>query len=118
MEKNSNSTIVEPTICKACMTFYANPKLGSYCSKCFSEQNKDESKKKKEKIVKEKDVKEVSVTEDKDSKDLKKEEKPIQVFILFLLYLNQYFDDYLNFFKTFSIENCFYFDKKSYTFSL
>ena len=45
MENNTNSSIPEPTICQQCMMFYANPKLGKYCSKCFSEKHPSEQEK-------------------------------------------------------------------------
>lgn len=38
MNNNNTSNIQEPKICIQCMTFYANPKLGDWCSKCFHDR--------------------------------------------------------------------------------
>ena len=83
MEKNTNSTIQEPKICQICMTFYANPELGSFCSKCFNEQSKEDPKKKEKKVSKESDKKEISPPEEQKSEEIEKEEKPIQVNFIF-----------------------------------
>ena len=37
MNNNTNSNIQEPKICVICTQFYANPKFGQFCSKCYSE---------------------------------------------------------------------------------
>ena len=90
MEKNTNSTIEEPKICKICMTFYANPKLGTFCSKCFNEQNKADSKK-EENVSKESEKKEISPPEEQKEEIIEKEEKPIQVNFIFHYFLNFHF---------------------------
>ena len=41
MNPNTNTNIQETKTCVKCMTFYANPKLGNFCSKCFSEIESD-----------------------------------------------------------------------------
>ena len=43
MNNNNTSNIQEPKICCQCMTFYANPKFGDFCSKCFKDKNPIES---------------------------------------------------------------------------
>ena len=81
MNNNSNKTITEPIICKGCMTFYANPKLGNFCSKCFSEQDKQEKKIKEDKS-KDNDLKEKDVPPPiSDVKsEIPKETRPVQVY--------------------------------------
>lgn len=41
MEKNTGGAIFQPSVCSKCMTFYANPKLGQFCSKCYADLKKD-----------------------------------------------------------------------------
>ena len=82
MQNNSNSTMTEPKICEGCMTFYANPKLGKYCSKCFSEKSKltDENKKEAKDSDKIKDEKaNASKAELSKTETELKESRPVQV---------------------------------------
>ena len=37
MNNNNTTNIQESKICSLCMTFYANPKLGNFCSKCYND---------------------------------------------------------------------------------
>ena len=37
MERNQNAQFQEAPICKRCTSFYANPKFGEFCSKCFED---------------------------------------------------------------------------------
>ena len=41
MEKNTGGAIFQPSVCSKCMTFYANPKLGQFCSKCYADLKKE-----------------------------------------------------------------------------
>ena len=76
MEKNSNSKIPEATICKKCMMFYANPKLGKYCSKCFSEKHPtDQQKQNPEKALEPKPDTPAKESEEK----INEETRPVQV---------------------------------------
>ena len=38
MNNNNTTNIQESKICCQCMTFYANPKFGSFCSKCYKDK--------------------------------------------------------------------------------
>ena len=38
MNNNNTTNIQEAKICCQCMTFYANPKFGEFCSKCYGER--------------------------------------------------------------------------------
>jgi hypothetical protein len=40
MQNNNTTNFQESKFCSNCINFYANPKLGNLCSKCFNETKK------------------------------------------------------------------------------
>ena len=41
MNNNSNENVSVENICSRCLVFFANPKLGSFCSSCYSDISPD-----------------------------------------------------------------------------
>jgi hypothetical protein len=40
MQNNNTTNFQESKFCSKCINFYANPKLGNLCSKCFNDSQK------------------------------------------------------------------------------
>ena len=86
MDNRAGPIITEPKTCTLCLTFYANPKFGEYCSKCF----KEEQSKKPEVTTPNKtnnEIKEENATIEEIAKETLKEKSPklLQVTIKFIL---------------------------------
>lgn len=85
MERNQNAQIQETPICKRCTSFYANPKFGEFCSKCYKDvasENpmKVEAKAQAEVKQEEKNIGDCCGHEkEKSEEKVVKPERPVQV---------------------------------------
>ena len=83
MNNNTNSNIQEPQICVICTQFYANPKFGQFCSKCYSEHQSSIQKEtphlEEFKLETETSLKSEKIQEEDTDQQMKKENDTVDV---------------------------------------
>ena len=81
MNNNNTTNIQEAKICCQCMTFYANPKFGEFCSKCFSERKSsiDENSLKVETEMKIQTIEPPKTNENVLKQELIEKEKEVEI---------------------------------------